>query len=105
MHASLVVHKCCSDPLQARANEESKTRSRLDKAERAIEQERAQSRALQDALQALQQVQRVLSKDGPHTEMTTLTVNKLTLYTHSYTAIRKTSTSVHRSAGYCSRDA
>lgn len=58
-------------------------RSRLDKAERAIEQERAQNRALKDALQALQQVQRPLSRDEPLAEMSCLTVNMLIHCTHT----------------------
>ena len=58
-------------------------RSRLDKAERAIEQERAQNRALKDALQALQQVQRPLSRDKPLAEMPCLNVNMLIHHTHT----------------------
>jgi hypothetical protein len=79
---SMVVMQCWHAHSQARASEESKTRSRLDKAERAIEQERAQNCALKDALQALQQVQCPLPRDEPHAEMSCLTVNMLIHCTH-----------------------
>ena len=99
---SVVVLQCWHAHSQARANEESKTRSRLDRAERAIEQERAQNCALKAALQALQQVQRPLSTDQAHAEMSVLTVNMLLHCTHSSCATtRKTSLSICRSASYC----